>query len=124
MMNTLRSIMTAFLIVGIGTGLLVTENSAWAKSCPQHQAVNDQVADLNSQTQQSLIPFSTQQREQTIESHSAGWGMGMVGTLIFVAALALGLMVRLRRERIQHSLISQLSLPYSNSEPLLITSAV
>jgi hypothetical protein len=123
MMNTLRLIMTAFLLVGIGTGW-VTENSAWAKSCPEHQALKDQVLDLNDQSQQSLIPSSTQQREQTIESRSAGWGIGIVGTLIFVSALALGLMVRLRRECIQHSLIPQLSLPYSNSEPLLITSTV
>lgn len=112
--------MAAFMITVVLLGWHV-EDSAWAKACPEHQAVKAQVPDLDSQAQQFAIPPTIQQRAQAAPSRSIGWREGMVSTLIVLSALAIGLVRRLGREHFVHSWMPQLTLPFSNSPPLQVS---
>jgi hypothetical protein len=122
MKKTLGSMVIAFILMATDVGWQ-PEGTAWAKACPEHQAAKVSVPDLEGQTQQVAIPPLTQQRAQTTQGSPIWWRKGIVSAFIVLFALALGLFLRLRRERFARSLIPQLLLPYSNSAPLLVTSA-
>jgi hypothetical protein len=119
MRNILQSMIITTIMMTAVVGWM-GENTAWAKSCPQHQGVKDQVTDLN-QAQQFSIPPSIQQRNQVNENNFSVWKKAMVGILILMLALGLGVVVRLQRQRF--SPMPQLSLPYSTRDPLLVMAA-
>ena len=119
MISTRLSLVAAFFaLIVVLTGWL-GENPTWATSCPQHQGVKDKIGEVNGQAQALPVPPSLEQREQ-MENQLRGWVKGLVGALILISCLIFGF-IQQRRKNNQGSLLPQLCLPYSSSEPILVT---
>ncbi len=121
MMNTRRLLTMGFLVFSLWAGVGAAE---WAEatSCPQHEAVKDQAADVANQPQQLAVPPVTEQPRQ-IKSPAPSWRKELAVAMILLAVLAGSAVVRFRTSSSQQACETQLALPFSDSNPLLVAPA-